>query len=83
MECFDFTCRIYVLNKSSVLQYITAVEIRVPPKAIPFAIFVVKVTVGQVSFRVLRFSSVSIIPSVFHTNVSLIYHQRYIILQGC
>lgn len=83
MECFDFTSRIYALNKSGILQYIVAVEIRVPSKAIPFAIFVDKVAVGQVSFRVLRFSAVIIIPSVFHTNISLMYHRRYIILQGC
>jgi hypothetical protein len=62
------------------LQYIIAEEIRVPPQAIPFAIFVDKVAVGQVTFRVHRFPSVSIIPSVPHTNISLIYHRRCIIL---
>jgi len=62
------------------LQYIIAVEIRVLSQTIPFAIFVDKVAVGRVSLRVLRFYSVSIIPLVLHTNISLKYHRRYIIL---
>jgi hypothetical protein len=76
----DFIFRIYVLNNSSSLQYIIAMKIRVPPQAIPFMFFVNKVAVGQVLFRVLRFSCVNIVPSSPHTYISLIHHRLYIII---
>ena len=56
------------------LPYIIAVEIRLPSQAIPLANFVDILAVGQVSLLVLPFSSVSIVPSVLHTSISLIYH---------
>jgi hypothetical protein len=62
------------------LPYIIVVEIRVPSQAIPLANFVDVLAVGQVSLLVLPFSSVSIVPSVLHTSISLIYLRRYVIL---